>query len=99
VGQIQVDSLEIVRNASSPSGLGVRVRGVVGDGCTELILPITQEREGALVQIRILRQRPADAICTQIAKLFDQVVPLLGEFPPGRYIVRVNDSEIAFSVP
>jgi hypothetical protein len=99
VGPIQVDSLEIVRNASSSSGLGVHVQGIVGDGCTELILPITQEREGALVRIRILRQRPADAVCTQIAKVFDQVVPLLGEFPPGRYIVRVNDGEVAFSVP
>ena len=99
VSLIQVESLEIVRNASSSSGLGVRVQGVLGDGCTELVLPIEQEREGALVRIRILRQRPADAVCTQIAKLFDQVVPLLGEFPPGPYVVRVNDSELAFSVP
>jgi hypothetical protein len=99
VGPIQVESMEIVRNASSSSGLGVRVRGVIGDGCTELLLPITQEREGALIRIRILRQRPADAICTQIAKLFDQVVPLLGEFPPGRYIAQVNDRELAFEVP
>jgi hypothetical protein len=99
VGPIQVDSLEIVQGASSPSGLGVRVQGVIGDGCSELLPPITQEREGTLLRITILRQRPAEAVCTQIAKLFDQVVPLAGDFPPGGYTVRVNGSELAFTVP
>jgi hypothetical protein len=99
VGPIQVDSLEIVRGANSPSGLGVRVQGVIGDGCTELLPPITQERDGTVVRIRILRQRPEEAICIQIAKLFDQVVPLMGDYPPGSYVVRVNGAELAFSVP
>lgn len=99
VGPIQVDSLEIVPSSSSSSGLGVRVQGVIGDGCTELLPPITQERDGAVVRIGILRQRPAEAFCIQIAKLFDQVVPLLGEYPPGRYVVRVNDRELSFDVP
>ena len=99
VDPIQVDSLEIVTNASSSSGLGVRVQGVLGDGCTDLLPPITQKREGIVTRITILRQRPQDAICIQIAKLFDQVVPLFGDYPPGRYIVRVNNSELSFSVP
>jgi hypothetical protein len=99
VGLVQVDSLELVHNASSPSGLGVRVQGVLGDGCTDLLPPITQERDGTVVRIRILRQRPEDAICTQIAKLFDQVVPLMGDYPPGQYVVHVNDSELTFSAP
>lgn len=99
VQPIQVDSLELVRGVSEPSGLGVRVRGVIGDGCSELLPPITQTRQGAVVRISILKQRPQDAICTQIAKLFDQVVPLAGEYPPGSYVVRVNSSELSFSVP
>jgi len=96
---IQVDSLELVRGISKPSGLGVHVQGVIGDGCSELLPPITQTRQGAVVRISILKQRPEDAICTQIAKLFDQVIPLAGEYPAGSYVVRVNDSEISFSVP
>ena len=99
VGPIQVDSLEIVRGASSSSGLGVRVQGVIGDGCTELLPPITQERDGPVVRIGILRQRPEEAICIEIAKLFDQVVPLMGDYPAGSYVVRVNGAELAFSVP
>jgi hypothetical protein len=88
-----------VQSASSPSGLGVRVQGVIGDGCTDLLPPITQERDGTVVRIRILRQRPEEAICIQIAKLFDQVVPLMGDYPAGQYIVHVNDSTLTFSVP
>ena len=99
VGPIQVDSLEIVRGASSSSGLGVRVQGVIGDGCTDLLPPITQKRDDTVVRISILRQRPEEAVCIQIAKLFDQVVPLMGEYPPGSYIVRVNLAELSFSVP
>ena len=88
-----------MHNAASSSGLGVRVRGVLGDGCTDLLPPITQERDGTVVRIRILRQRPEDAVCIQIAKLFDQVVPLMGEYPPGDYIVHVNASDLTFRVP
>lgn len=99
VGPIQVDSLEIVTGASSSSALGVRVQGVIGDGCTELLPPITQERDDSVVRIRILRQRPEEGICIELAKLFDQVVPLMGSYPPGRYLVLVNSAELAFSVP
>jgi hypothetical protein len=99
VGPIQIEALELDRNAASSSGLGVHVEGVLGDGCTDLLPPITQEREGSVTRIRILRQRPEDAVCSQIAKLFDQVVPLVGDYPAGRYTVRVNDSQLGFSVP
>jgi hypothetical protein len=95
---IQIDSVELVRNVATPSGLGVHVQGVVGDGCAEL-LPMRQIREGALITITIQRQRPEDAICIQIAKLYDAIIPLEGEFPPGQYVVQVNTKEITFSVP
>jgi hypothetical protein len=75
------------------------VQGVIGDGCTDLLPPITQKRDDTVVRISILRQRPQEAICIEIAKLFDQVVPLMGDYPPGRYIVRVNGAELAFSLP
>jgi len=95
---IQIDSVELVRNLATPSGLGVHVQGVVGDGCAEL-LPVRQVREGAVITITIERQRPEEAICIQIAKLYDAIIPLEGEFPPGQYLVRVNAKEITFSVP
>jgi hypothetical protein len=95
---IQIDSVELVRNLATPSGLGVHVQGVVGDGCAEL-LPVRQTREGALITIKIQRQRPEEAICVQIAKLYDAIIPLEGEFPPGPYVVGVNTKEITFAVP
>ena len=96
---IQIESLDLVADPSLPSGLGVRVQGVIGDGCSELLPPITQTRQGAVVSITIRKQRPRDAVCIQIAKLFDQVIPLQGEYPAGQYTVRVNDRELSFSVP
>jgi hypothetical protein len=95
---IQIESVELVRNLDVPSGLGVHVKGVVGDGCSEL-LPLRQLREGSTVSITLERRRPENAICTQIARIFDDVIPLEGAFPPGTYVVRVNREKIEFSVP
>jgi len=97
-GPIQIDSVVLVRGLTTPSGLGVHVQGVIGDGCSEL-LPIRQLREGSVVLISIERQRPRDAVCTQIARLYDDVVALEGEFLPGTYTVRVNTTELEFSIP
>jgi len=98
IAPIQIDSVVLVRGLSTPSGLGIHVQGIVGDGCSEL-LPIRQLREGAVVLISIERQRPRDAVCTQIARLYDDVIALEGEFTPGTYTVRVNATQIEFSVP
>jgi hypothetical protein len=98
ISPIQIDSVVLVRGLETASGLGVHVQGIVGDGCSEL-LPIRQLREGSVVLISIERQRPRDAVCTQIAKLYDDVIALEGDFPPGAYTVRVNSTELAFSAP
>jgi inhibitor of cysteine peptidase len=97
IAPIQIDSVELVHGLAVPSGLGVHVKGIVGDGCSEL-RPVRQSREGALVTITLESERPKDAICTQIAKLYDDVIPFEGAFSPGQYTVRVNTSELAFSV-
>jgi hypothetical protein len=94
VRPIHVDSVEVVL-ATPPSA---HVRGIVGDGCTE-ISGVTQTRAAATIEITILSQRPADAICTQIAKLYDAVLPLAGPFPPGEYLLRVNGVEATFALP
>src|SRR5262245_59207751 len=98
IAPIQIESVVLVRGLKTPSGLGVHVQGIVGDGCSEL-LPIRQLREGSVVLISIERQRPRDAVCTQIARLYDDVIPLEGTFAPGTYTVRVNSTHIEFSVP
>jgi hypothetical protein len=92
---IQIDSVQVVVQASQVS---VRVRGVVGDGCTELS-GTSMSRADASVDIQILSQRPAEAICTQIALLYDETLRVPGEFTPGHYALRVNSVETSFDVP
>lgn len=94
---IQIESVEVVPG-TVPSGFGVHVKGTVGDGCSEL-LPVRQLRQGTDIVFKIERQRPEGAICTQLARLFDQVIPLEGAFLPGQYAVRVNTTSVTFSVP
>jgi hypothetical protein len=92
---IQVDAVQVLVEGSQVSA---RVHGVIGDGCTELA-GVTITREDTSVSITIRSQRPADAICTQIARLYDEVVRIPGEFAPGHYVLRVNSIETAFDVP
>ena len=92
---IQVDSVQALVQAAQVS---VRVRGVVGDGCTELA-SVTVIRADAGVDILILSQRPAEAICTQIARLYDETLRVAGEFAAGHYVLRVNSVETSFDVP
>jgi hypothetical protein len=90
---IQVDSVEVVL-----APLSTHVRGVIGDGCTELS-GVSMQRSGNAVSITIWSLRPEGAICTQIAKLYDATLALPGEFPPGEYVLRVNSVEKTFAVP
>src|SRR5690349_18246448 len=53
----------------------------------------------AHVTVSILRQRPRDAICTQIARLYDDVIRLEGSYPAGGYLLRVNGVERPFTAP
>ena len=48
--------------------------------------------------LTILSTRPEDAICTQIAKLYDATSALPGDFPPGEYVLRVNSVEKTFAI-
>lgn len=50
--------------------------------------------------LSIYSTRPPDAICTQIAKLYDATLALTtGPFPPGPYVLRVNGVEKTFVIP
>jgi len=94
VDPITIDSVS-VQLSGDPARPVARVRGVVGDGCSSLH-SVSQTRAGSAVTVTILRERPKDAICTQLAKLYDERIPLDGSFPPGRYTLRVNAFETAF---
>jgi hypothetical protein len=96
IDPIQVESVEVVVAESDPPQASAHVRGVIGDGCSSLH-PVEQERTGSTVVLTILRERPANAICTQIALLYDDTIRLEGTFPPGAYVLRVNGTETSFT--
>ena len=95
---IQIDSVDVVVMETAPAAVAAHVRGVLGDGCS-VLHSVSQKRSGNIALVTILRERPREAICTQVARLFDQSIPLQGPFPPGRYVVRVNDVEKLFDIP
>jgi len=90
VEPIQVESVDVLILESFPPQAVAHVRGILGDGCSEFH-SLQQERSGNIVTVTILRQRPRDAICTQIGKVYDENIPLEGQYPPGRYVLRVNE--------
>ena len=96
VDPIQIESVEVHITAGSPPQAEAHVEGILGDGCSEFHSQ-AQTRSGNTVTITLLRERPRDAICTQIAKLYVADIPLEGQYPPGRYELRVNDVEKTFT--
>jgi hypothetical protein len=94
VRPIQIESVDVVVS-SAPSA---HVRGVIGDGCTELA-GVTTSRSGNRVTVTILSTRPEEAICIQIARLYDATLALPGDYPPGQYVLGVNSVEKTFTVP
>jgi hypothetical protein len=96
VEPIHVESVDVVVLRSLPAQAVAHVRGVVGDGCST-VRSVEQQRSGNVVTITILRQRPAQAVCTQIALLYDEEIRLDGSFPAGTYVVRVNGVERTFT--
>ncbi len=96
IDPIQVESVEVLVQPGDPPQASAHVHGVIGDGCSSLH-SVEQERTGSTVVLTILRQRPANAICIQIARLYDDTIRLEGAFPPGAYVLRVNGTETPFT--
>jgi hypothetical protein len=96
VEPIHIDSVEVTLSNSQPVQGLAHVTGIIGDGCSELIPPKIA-LDGTRITITIERSRPVDAVCTQIAKLYDDRLPL-GPLSPGDYVLRVNDVVQRFRV-
>ena len=94
---IQIDQVEVRIAESPPVQVTAHVTGVIGDGCSS-VLPVEQKREGHTLTLTINRQRPTEAMCTQLAKLYDENIRLDGDFPAGDYVVKVNSVTQNFTV-
>lgn len=96
IDSITIDSVDVLVLESAPPQVSAHVTGILGDGCSELN-GVEQRREGNTVTVTITRKRPTDAICTQIAKLYDATIKLDGAFPAGSYLLKVNAVEKPFT--
>jgi len=94
---IQIDQVEVRIAESFPVQVFAHVTGVIGDGCSS-VLPVEQKREGSTITLTINRQRPTEAMCTQLAKLYDENIRLEGDFPAGTYTLKVNSVTQTFTV-
>lgn len=98
IDEATVESIEIMILESFPVQVNVHVTGFLGDGCTTLGEIVTRQ-EGETFFVSIGTQRPADAICTQIAAVFEENVPLdVNGLPAGTYQVNVNGVTDAFTL-
>ncbi len=95
--EIQIDKAKVQVEGPPPAQVTVHVQGVIGDSCHTLD-QITQSREGNRVEVRITAIRQLGVPCMELAKLFDQVIPLEGTFEAGTYTLQVNDLETTFEV-
>jgi hypothetical protein len=49
------------------------------------------------ITLTILEKRTREAVCIAIAKLYEADIPLQGQYPPGRYVLRVNGFGTTFT--
>jgi len=96
VDEIPIESVDVRVLETSPPQAVAHVEGILGDGCSSLHSQ-AQNRMGNLVLVTILRERPRDAVCSQIARLYSADIALQGVYPPGRYLLRVNEVDKPFT--
>lgn len=97
INPIQIDQVKVRVEESLPAQVFAEVTGIISDGCSE-VMPAEQTRAGNTVTFTINRQRPAEAMCIQIAKTYEATLQLTGDFPPGEYVLKVNDVTQAFTI-
>ena len=74
-GEAVVETIDILILESFPVQVNVVARGNLPDGCTE-IDEIRQERTEQAFQVTITTILPADAMCTQNLKPFEEAISL-----------------------
>lgn len=92
-----IDSFEVQIRESAPVQVAVLVNGTLSDGCTTFNAA-KQTRNGSTIELEITVQRTKAAMCTQMLGIYRESIALVGDFPSGDYIVRVNGIEKAFKI-
>jgi hypothetical protein len=96
-GVLLIERIEVEVRESDPVQVVAVVQGWLGDGCTT-IGPITQERDGAVIQVTLGAVHSGAEVCTAIAPAVNEQIVLEGDFPPGEYLLEIQGEQISFSV-
>jgi hypothetical protein len=94
-GPLLVSSAEVAVAESLPVQVTLHVVGG-GAPCT-IVGPVTQRREGNVIDVRLETYWLAQ-FCVMSFVEIRHSTPLQGPFPPGEYIVRANGVETRFRV-
>lgn len=88
-----------VTQETAQSGVPVEVliKGAFPDACSELH-DVTQQRAGNLVLVTLTMRRPQGSVCASVLRPYRYYLDLEGQFVPGSYSLRLNESVHAFEV-
>lgn len=93
---IQITQVQFRVMESFPVQVMVEVQGIIPDACTSALEPEVS-RSGNTIDVQILGERPGDRACAQVIRDYSRNIPL-GAFPPGDYVVHVNDVTTNFHI-
>ncbi|MBA3534024.1 MAG: hypothetical protein H0T73_19055 [Ardenticatenales bacterium] len=98
IGEMQVESLDILTLESFPVQIQVIAQGMLADGCTT-VGEITQRREGNTFFVTVATQRPTEAMCTMALTPGQAIIPLeVVGLKAGTYTVTVNGVSDTFEL-
>jgi hypothetical protein len=86
-------AVEVIVQESMPMQVQLHVRGEHPDGC-ELPVIVEQMRSGNEITVMIYRELPPDVFCPMILQPYEDTIQLDGNFEPGDYVFRVNDTVV-----
>src|SRR5574341_967370 len=93
-----IRSIDVLILESFPVQVQVNIQGDLPDACTT-IAEITSSRAGNTFTVKVITQRPTDAMCAQVLVPFQQNVALdVYGLPAGEYTVVVYDKTATFTL-
>lgn len=101
VEPMQINDVQVIRTGADtglPQPAAV-IEGLIGDSCNALD-SVTQSRDANVISIQINVRRTTDPneACAELAQMYNETLPLEGEFPPGDYTLLVNGTARTFSI-
>jgi len=73
------------------------LKGSFPDGCSELH-QLTQSKTTGGESATLTMRRPLSAVCTQVVRPYRFFFKLDARYPPGDYVLGVNNRSFAFTV-